>query len=361
MKLTGFALYRYTLPLTEPLKLAGATLHSREGALVQLSTTGGVESWGEASPLPGFSNETLEQAVEDLSTGVSSVVGVEILEAWQQTESDLVPSARFGLETAFLNLRATAAGRTLPEMISPRPRTKVAGTTLLSGAPEEVLRLADEARRAGYRTAKLKVGEREVEDDANLAKEVARRLGGDAVVRIDANRAWSLEDALEFVRLTHGLRLECPVEYLEEPLKDPASLPDLVEKTGAPVALDESLTGMTPEDLKDHGHASAVVLKPTLLGLSRTLRFAEEATRLGMTPVVSSAYEAGVGMTALVALAAAIGDAPAGLDTYRWLAEDVVNPRLDLTAPELDVREFFAIRREVDVAGLELVREYTQT
>jgi O-succinylbenzoate synthase len=51
------------------------------------------------------------------------------------------------------------------------------------------------------------------------------------------------------------------------------------------------------------------VLKPTLLGgISRTLRFARRASRLGVQSVISSAYETGVGMSALVALAAGVGD-----------------------------------------------------
>jgi len=117
------------------------------------------------------------------------------------------------------------------------------------------------------------------------------------------------------------------------------------------VALDESLSGIEPEALEDHGYARAVVLKPTLLGgMIRTLRFARLATRLGARPVLSSAYETGVGTSALVALAAAVGDeeVPAGLDTYRRLAEDVLEPCLELPAPRVDVRALFAGRREIE-------------
>lgn len=354
MRLADFALYRYTVPFVTPIRFAGATLDSREGALIRLRDTTGLEGWGEASPLPGFSPETLEQALDDLFTGTSSITGDEVAEP-PRDEPNLVPSARFGLETAILNLRAAFVGRTLPEMMSANPRGKVEMTALLSGAPEDVLRDAARARDAGYRAVKLKVGGRAVEEDADTVREVAAMLGGDVMLRLDANRAWCLEEALEFQRLTRGL--DRPMEYLEEPLADPASLPDFVAKTATPVALDETLVGMPPERLKDHRYARAVVLKPTLLGLSRALRFAGEATRLGMTTVVSSAYETGVGTAALVALAAAVGEAPAGLDTYRRLAEDVVSPRLALSGPELDVREFFAVRRAVDGAGLEPIRE----
>jgi O-succinylbenzoate synthase len=82
---------------------------------------------------------------------------------------------------------------------------------------------------------------------------------------------------------------------------------------------------------------------------------AGRALRLGMTPVVSSAYESGVGTAALVALAAGIGDhpVPAGLDTYRALADDVLDTPLGLPAPSVDVGETAVASRAVDVGRLQ--------
>ena len=133
-------------------------------------------------------------------------------------------------------------------------------------------------------------------------------------------------------------------------------MPDLVRHFGVPVALDESLVGMEPDGLGDHRYARAVVLKPTLLGgISRTLLMAERALRLGMTPVVSSAYESGIGTAALVALAAIIGvrPVPAGLDTYRMMAGDVLETPLGLPAPSVDVAATTDASRKLDVRMLE--------
>jgi O-succinylbenzoate synthase len=98
------------------------------------------------------------------------------------------------------------------------------------------------------------------------------------------------------------------------------------------------------------------VLKPTLLGgVWRVWRLAERAKALGMASVVSSSYEGGVGTGALVALAAVVGEEPAGLDTYRTLAEDVIEVPLSLPAPTVDVRETMEAARKVDVVRLEPV------
>jgi o-succinylbenzoate synthase len=355
VKLARFRLYRYELPLIEPLALKGATLRHREGLLVELAGDGAV-GWGEASPLPGFSRESLDEGARELRDLASSMVGREITDDWIDPDGsfsreldamDLAPSARFGFELALWNLYAASRGKALPELVTSHPRATVPVNALISGPPDEVLEEARRARAAGYEAVKIKVGARSVEEDVALVHELNEELGDTVALRLDANRAWSFEEAAEFVRGTENLRFE----YVEEPLVDPAQLPSFATAHDVPVALDESLAGMEPEALRDHGYARAVVLKPTLLGgVSRTLRFASRASYLGIKPVVSSAYETGLGTAALAALAAGMGheEVPAGLDTYGRLAEDVLRPRLDLPAPRVDVRAVMDTRREID-------------
>jgi len=361
VRLENFELYRYGLPLAAPLNLKGATLYCREGLLLRLAGDDGSEGWGETAPLPGFSEEGLDEAAARLGGLAQSMMGREATDDWVDPEGDfsreldrrvIPPSVRFGFELGLWNLYAASAATTLAELVAPRPRTVVPVNGLLSGAPDEVLEEARRMRDAGYRTVKLKVGGRAVEEDVRLVRALGRVLGDAVYLRLDANRAWGFEEAAGFARGVAGVGFE----YVEEPLADPARLPELVRGFGVPVALDESLVGIGPEALDGHRYARAVVLKPTLLGgVSRTLRIAEQALRLGMTPVVSSAYESGVGTAALVALAAGIGDraVPAGLDTYRRLAADGLVSPLDLSAPEVRVREAADAARNVASLKLE--------
>jgi o-succinylbenzoate synthase len=356
VKLAGFRIYRYELPLSEPLALRGIVLRHREGLLLKLAGEGGAVGWGEASPLPGFSRESPGEAAGQLRELASSMVGREITEDRIDPDGgfgreldaiDLAPSTRFGLELALWDLCAATRGGSLADLITPYPRTRVPVNTLISGSPCRAVEEASRARSAGYEAVKLKVGGRAVEDDVELVHALNKELGDGVALRLDANRQWSFEEAEWFARRATSLRFE----YVEEPLADPILLPAFTGDYGVPVALDESLTSMEPEALRDHGYARAVVLKPTLLGgISRTLRFAGLASRLGMQPVISSAYESGVGTAALVALAASVGDeeVPAGIDTYRLFFEDVLRPPLDLPAPHVDVFATARARREID-------------
>jgi O-succinylbenzoate synthase len=360
MKLARFDLYRYRLPFCRPLTLEGIKLRHREGLLLRLSGDDGSEGWGETAPLSGFSTESLVEAASQLRRLAGSMMSGEATDDWVDPNGESArelgriapaPSARFGFELALWNLYGAASGRTLPELVTPAPRDEVPVNGLLSRSPVKVLEEARCMREAGYRSIKLKVGARTVAEDAALVRALDAELDTDISLRLDANRAWGFEEAAEFVRGAAGVRFE----YIEEPLADPARLPGLVREFGVPVALDESLVGMDPENLKENV-AVAFVLKPALLGgISRTLRVAEQALRLGVTPVISSAYESGVGTAALVALAAGIGDrpVPAGLDTYRKIAGDVLEKPLNLPAPSVGVRETAKASRKIDVRKLE--------
>ena len=355
MKLARFDLYRYKLPFSRPLTLKGVTFHHREGLLVRLSGDDGSEAWGETAPLPGFSRESLDEAAKQLLQLARSMMGRAATDDWVDPYGefaweieDIAPSVWFGFELAVWSLYGALSGRTLPELLTPSPRAVVPVNGLLSGSPAQVLEEARRMRNAGYRSVKLKVGARSVAEDAALVRALDEELGNPISLRLDANRTWSYEEAAEFVSATPRF------EYIEEPLADPVRLADLVRRSGVPVALDESLVGMDSEELETF--AVAFVLKPTLLGgISRTLRMADRALRLGVTPVISSAYESGVGVAALVALAAGIGDCavPSGLDTYRVMAGDVLETQLNLPAPSVDVRKATDASRTIDVRKLE--------
>ena len=330
--------YRYILPLSES-SAAGGSGARREGALIQLKDEDGNVGWGEAAPLPGFSRESLDDALRQLA-------------ATDEPEEEPYPSVRFALELSRLSLRAAASGEPLSRLLSPAPRDTVELNALISGDPRHAPAEARRLRQAGYRAVKLKVGRRSVDGEASLVRDLAAELDG-VSLRLDANRAWSLEEALAFTRGVEGL----DVEYVEEPLAEPALLPRFASESGLPVALDESLAGTDAAALEDHGYASAVVLKPTLLGgFSRSLALAARADDLGMKAVVSSAFESGVGTLGLAALAAALpGEGyPAGLDTYRRLGADVLRPPLEL-GPVLDVAELLGAERELETRYLESV------
>lgn len=338
-----FSLHPFAVPLVAPLRLASREYHERQGVLLRVEK-GGVVGWGEAAPLPGFSPDTFDEArhaLEGLDARLldDALDGFETRGRLDLDAGALPPAARAGAEGALLGLVARRRGVPVACLLSPGAAPTVQINGLLPWASAAAT--LDRARAlaaAGYRAVKLKVGGAPVADDARLVRAVRDALGPDVQLRLDANRAWSRADALAFARAIGGVALE----YVEEPVADLADLAAVAE--WMPVALDETLVGALPGVLDAHPYARAAVLKPMLLGGVWTAwRWAAAARARGLTPVVSAAFETGVGMRLNVALAAALGgDVPAGLDPYAWIARDVLPHRLALDGPTADALSPFS-------------------
>ena len=336
MKVIRFETYRFELPLSEPLVVGMYRLTRREGRIVELGTDTGGCALGEISPLPGVNEEDMEQVTGEIARFRSAVMEREIphdldglsgaFEQWL-TPFDLAPSVRFGIETAVLGLIAGESSRPLCALISDRPRADIAINALLTGGYEQVLWKAERLREQGYRAFKLKVGKRFLEEDIRLAVAVKEVLGDGTLLRLDANRAWNLDQAIAAANALSGI----DIDYIEEPVHTEAMLKELASRPDMtmPLALDETLAGMEPEELSFPPNVGALVLKPTVLGLERTVRLARRAAGQGIKAVISSSFESGFGLQVLSHLAASLNetDIPAGLGTASWFEADLpVNP-----------------------------------
>ena len=347
MRVVSYSLHPYRLPLVEPVVWGGESYAAREGVLLRLEDAQGRAGWGDAAPLPGFSRESAAEAADALGALLPALDGVD-LDAVDLTRprggfhtaldaAGLPSSARFAVDLALADLAAQDLGRTLPQALHPDPAVTLPLNGLLMGRRDAVVAGAGRLAAEGWAAVKLKVGRQSVAEDAEAVRAVSAALGGAAALRLDANRAWTAEQTAAFARAVDGV----PLDYVEEPTPDAAAHPALWLDTGLPIALDETLQEPGGADHL-RGWAAAAVLKPTLVGgLMAALRLAAAARAVGVRPVLSAAFESGVGLRGVAALAAATGAEPAGLDTYRWLAEDTVGP-LPFGRPRVDVPGLFA-------------------
>ncbi len=182
------------------------------------------------------------------------------------------------------------------------------------------------ARFPGCTTAKVKVAQagQALADDVARVAAVRDALGPSGRVRVDANAAWTLEQA----RAALDALAPYDLEYAEQPC---ASLEDLaaLRGRGVPIAADESIRKADdPLRVAVLGAADVVVLKVApLAGVRPALAV---AAACGLPVVVSSALDTSVGIAAGVALAAALPDLPyaCGLGTASLLATDVTSDPL---------------------------------
>lgn len=273
-----YKLYKYTLPFLPPFK-------ERSGLVLHLIDRG----WGEIAPFPGRNRETLEQAQEQL---------IHALKDLGQRTEPLYPSVAFGLFSA-LNHRSES--RSVPLC------------ALLVGSPDQILTKAHQAAREGFKCAKVKVSDFSVNDSINIIQQLSPLFS----LRVDANRAFSFEEAVQ-------IGAQCPgIEYIEEP----THALDKLEEFPYPFALDESLLELA--ELPVNPQFTTIIFKPSMLGgWEECLSYAIDHRK---KIVFSSLCETGIGIAGIASLSLSMPFATSalGVDTYRFLPQDILKERLD--------------------------------
>ncbi len=246
--------YAFRVPLAAPIKVAFGTFRDRPMVLVRAIERDGSEGWGEVwsnwpavgaehrarlaavlgERLMGRSFQGPAQAFEQLSRELEVLV-------LQTGEVGPIAAVLAGIDIALWDLAAKRDGLPLQRYLGGAASVKSVPVYVTGINPDlhEVFAAAWQAE--GHRAFKLKIGFKLERDLANL-RAMREVLGPDAVITCDANQAWALPEALQFVRQAEGLNLQ----WLEEPLRVDAPGADLLalaQASTTPLAGGENLQG----------------------------------------------------------------------------------------------------------------------
>ncbi|WP_312073769.1 o-succinylbenzoate synthase [Atlantibacter sp.] len=296
-------LWRYQVPMDAGVVLRDRRLKTRDGLLVRLDANG-QQGWGEIAPLPGFSNESLDDATD---------AALAWLNVWRQgddTALPTLPSVAFGLSCA----QAEVTGA-LPAPADYRV------APLCSGDPDELFALL--SAMPGEKVAKIKVGLYEAVRDGMVVNLLLEAIP-DLSLRLDANQGWTPLKAQQFAKYVNP-DYRSRIAFLEEPCQTRAQSREFAAQTGIAIAWDESLREADFVMQAEPG-LSAVVIKPTLTGsLERVREQVTAAHEQGLTAVISSSIESSLGLTQLARIAAWLTPATVpGLDTLSLMQAQLV-------------------------------------
>ena len=378
----------YRVPFREPFVTAHGMLAAREGLLVTIETDSRIVGLGEIAPLPGFGG-TAADASRVLPAAAARVIGRRLGKTSGGLEDGDALSAlslalpmsfrpgeaavRCGLEMALLDAWAKERGVSVAELLAEigqmkaggaasrdqhpavlnadagRPRGAAPTTAATQGlppagnvqrrqrmpvnatigavGPEVAAQKAAAAVAAGFGTIKLKATA-ETDPAAEAARLAAVRapVGPAVRLRLDANGAWSVDQAIDILRACEPYGLE----YVEQPVAadDVDGLRRVRDAVPVVVAADEAATDRDAvARLLAAGAVGAIILKPMAAGgLLEGLAMARLAREAGVLTVVTSTLETGISVAAAAQLAAALpGPLPAcGLATAGLLASDLL-------------------------------------
>ena len=336
MVIIDAAVEAFRVALRSPVTTARGTVFERQGVVVVLRDDSGCWGRGEAAPLPGWSTIDLDEATAQL-------------EAWTRATAaageaapvdELAPEVAAAVDVAVRSLAAAAAGVPLWLSLGAEAGVVRVASMVVGSTPTA---LADHARAEvadGATVLKTKLG---MADDAARLGVLAEVIGPDVGVRLDANGAWSVDQAVERLAMIADV-LGDAVEFVEDPVAGLDDLSRLAPRRpagGPPIAADETIR--RPADARQvgsEGLAEVIVVKPTMVGgIGPTLALAAEAGVNGVDVVVSSLYDGPVGLGAWLHLAAALpGGRAHGLGTAALLDCDFAG-------------HLFPVRGVVDLRG----------
>ncbi len=336
---TGIRPFR--LPLRHIFTTRRTTTDHRDGLLFSISD--GVETgWGEATPMPGWSRESVESTAAAL---VVVTAAVSVIESASDPrldrlldDLDATPHARAAAAGAIADLRARRVGVPLAAMLGESSAGSVRVNAMVSAStPAAVARDCAAAIRDGFDSVKLKVGVADVSTDIDRVATARSVVGPDVELRLDANGSWEIDTAV--AALKHLAAFD--VSYCEEPAEGIAAIAAVGARSDIPVAIDES--AKTIDDIAEAlgtGSIGVVVVKPQALGgpdmAMRAVRLVHE---FGATAVITSMIDGAIGVAHALHVAAASGVGMAhGLATSPLLSADV-GPTIQICRGEMAIAE----------------------
>jgi o-succinylbenzoate synthase len=361
MNIIDIQWYTYCIPFLHTFHTSHGVLESREGIIVQVTTNEGVTGAGEIAPLPSFNGGRLTDAYSLLPELAGHLDHTTLYEALELLAGEKVTaktaSTLCGLEIALLDALGKATDRSVSTLLSPAdftPRTGVPVNAVISAkATKTAAEAALNAKLNGFQCVKLKVGlGLSVFEEVERIAMVRNAIGKTMHLRLDANEAWQLEEAIAILSRC----VQYDIQYIEQPLmaQDLMGMHTLRQEIPIPIAVDEAVSNLESVYLVlDSKAADILVIKPQLAGGLRIgQQIIQAASERGVDCVITSTIEAGIGLAAELHLAAA---SPAitlecGLATLPLLADD-------LLAEELLVRDGFLAVPTGPGLGAELDRQ----
>jgi L-alanine-DL-glutamate epimerase-like enolase superfamily enzyme len=307
---------RTTHALTTPLSTAYGEVAERTLFTVSLTSPDGVVGRGEAAPLEAYDGVPDDAVAEALERYADALAddrdrpGMRLLDACREV-ADL-PQALAAIDLALWDAAGRRAGKPVAELLTDEPAASV-GVNATIGAVDSAIAAAaaEEAVAAGYPCIKLKVG---VGDDVARVTAVRAAAGPFVALRLDANGAWSVNEAIMAIASLSPAGLE----LVEEPVSGIEALRTVRERVPVRIAMDE--TAARPGALASAA-TDAVCLKISRAGgIGALSAQAALARALGAEVYLASSLDGPLGIAAAVHCAAALGvELPSGLATLGHL------------------------------------------
>ena len=215
------------------------------------------------------------------------------------------PSIIFGYEQALLNL-TQPDHIYLPSDFTEGKAGIIINGLIWMGSAEFMTAQIEEKLASGFSCLKLKIGVNWQYEELIL-KQLRKQFPKEILeIRVDANGAFSYEEAVEVLEKLHHL----DIHSIEQPVAKMAhyhennAMKQLCENSPVPIVLDEELIGVHSQEgkqsLLSNIRPHYIILKPSLVGgIKGCEEWISIANQLGIQWWITSALESNIGLNAI--------------------------------------------------------------
>jgi L-alanine-DL-glutamate epimerase-like enolase superfamily enzyme len=287
----------FGLPLKHTFTIAHQSRDVQDTLIVKLEESG-IYGLGESTtnPFYGITIENMCACLEEFRPVVESGKWETPEQLWDLGRAIFRnnPFAQCALDMAAWDFFTKKQCKKLYEYLNLDP-TKIPTTNFTIGI-DTVEKMVAKMKEVHWPIYKIKLG---TDHDLEIVRELRKHT--DSIFRIDANCAWTADQA---IRNSEELA-KLGVEFMEQPLgkDDLNGMKEVFKHSKLPVMADESC--IEESDVKKcHGLFHAINVKLVKAGgITPGLRMIQEAKSLGMKTMVGCMTESSVGITAIAHIA----------------------------------------------------------
>lgn len=293
MRIEAIGLHRVRIGFRGRFGHAQSDRDHGEAVFVELRDERGGVGWGEILPRAYVTGETLDGVLADTGPAQgrrllgATLVDRAAVERWIR---DALPTvgralATFGgLEIALLDLAGRRLGFSIADVLGgpPGPALPPGVIVGFEVATADLRKHCMALRFRGHVHVKVKVG---LDDDVERLALIARVLGPAVPLRLDANMAWGVDEAVERLRALAAAGVA--VASIEQPIPadDLAGMRAIRERSGIAVMADESACSLADLDAIVAARAADIVnVRPGKHGgVLGSLALVQRATAAGLS------------------------------------------------------------------------------
>ena len=285
------------LPLKHRFTIAHQSREVQETLIVRLEEDG-LFGLGESTtnPFYGITLDNMRDALEKFKPVLLGGKWNTPAELWELGKEVFQsnPFAQCALDQAAWDLYTKKMGKKLYEYLDLNPQ-RIPTTNFTIGI-DTVEKMCAKLREVEWPIYKIKLG---TDQDLEIVREL--RKNTNSIFRVDANCAWTVDQAISY---SEELAL-LGVEFIEQPLaKDNLEgMSEVFAHSKLPLIADESCISESDVE-KCQGHFHGVNIKLVKAGgITPALRMIQKAKALGMKTMVGCMTESSVGISAIAHIA----------------------------------------------------------